>query len=269
MATETRNSTNYVAIVEQLGKTTTVLVALLLVMSVCYDFAFLHALGLSFNEVPSSTSEHLRSALLWVPYIALIAAGAAFHELLSRRNERNQSEEEIAGTLGPGATWSRQSGTKVKAIGFCLTGLTIPLFATGASWLYVAFIFAWGALGMTLVKHERVRAGFSKSGALAFILLPVFLSYIAYLGSTDGAELIIAEKPSWELVLKAGNSITRQSMIGVRRFSTFAIAVDQERAVTVIPNDAILSAKKVGQLPRQEMNICRWLNLECLRALRR
>jgi hypothetical protein len=36
--------------------------------SVVYDWGYLYGLGLSFREVPTSISDHLRSAIIWLPY---------------------------------------------------------------------------------------------------------------------------------------------------------------------------------------------------------
>ena len=47
------------------------LTSTLLVLSVVYDFTYLSALNLSFSQIPTTISDHIRSALLWAPLLFL------------------------------------------------------------------------------------------------------------------------------------------------------------------------------------------------------
>jgi hypothetical protein len=265
MTAETKKDPSaFVAIVEQTGKFITVAVAVLLALSVCYDYSFLSALGLSFNDVPSSTAEHVRSALLWVPYIALTVLGAACYELFMRRMEGGLSEREILARVGQKVRKFRQSSDKMLSVLFGMIALTSPILGTDASWVYLFFMFGWGSLAVAVIGHDRMGERFSRIGAVAFIALPLLFSYIGLLGYHAGARFTETSTPAWQVVIRVGNTQMSQTLIGMRRFSTFAITVDQGRSVAIIPNDSILSARKVGELPAPEMNMCRWFGMKCI-----
>lgn len=88
---ENLSSKSLVEAAEKFSKTATSIAIILLVMSIFYDYNFFIALGLSFNEIPSSTTEHVRSALLWIPYGILLLIVMAFEEARTRiKGENNE-----------------------------------------------------------------------------------------------------------------------------------------------------------------------------------
>ncbi len=74
------------------------LTSTLLVLSVVYDFTYLSALNLSFSQIPTTISDHIRSALLWAPLLFLGLFSYFFFEMLLKRAEKGMSEEEIINT---------------------------------------------------------------------------------------------------------------------------------------------------------------------------
>lgn len=74
------------------------LTSTLLVLSVVYDFTYLSALNLSFSQIPTTISDHIRSALLWAPLLFLGLFAYFFFEMLLKRAEKGMSEEEIINT---------------------------------------------------------------------------------------------------------------------------------------------------------------------------
>lgn len=263
MATEDRPVTNYIALLEQLGKTTTLIAAIMLVMSVCYDFAFIHALGLSFNEIPSTTAEHLRSALLWVPYIAMVAAGLTFHELLAGRIEDGETEDEIVTNISPKSRTFRRLSIIFSVLAVGMPVLAMPFYVVGIAWVYIFGMTAWVVLATSLVIHKRFLPKFSLGGAIAFVGVPALFGLVAFIGDVNGTKLITAVQPQWEITLRSGGSESKRTVLGIRRFSTFAITVELDRSVTVIPNDAIFAMKRLGSPLSNLPNMCRWFSVGC------
>ena len=74
------------------------LTSALLVLSVVYDFTYLSALNLSFSQIPTTISDHVRSALLWAPLLFLGLFSYFFFEMVLKRAEKGMSEEEIINT---------------------------------------------------------------------------------------------------------------------------------------------------------------------------
>ena len=73
--TSTSPASEPLKIVESLGKFASLITAVLLVLSTAYDFSFLYALGLSFEELPSTLADHVRSVIVWAPRALLYADG--------------------------------------------------------------------------------------------------------------------------------------------------------------------------------------------------
>jgi hypothetical protein len=66
-----------------------------LAASLLYDWGFYLALDLSFLEVPSVLSDHVRSALLWFPKVAVSLGAMLISEMFLQRIEKGMSEDEI------------------------------------------------------------------------------------------------------------------------------------------------------------------------------
>jgi len=257
---------SYLALAEQAGKALAVSAATLLVMSICYDFSYLKAVGLSFDEVPSLTAEHVRSAILWGPGLALAIFGAIAHELFMRRMEDGLSEEQILAKSSPAMKRFRKSSDKVPVIALVSALVGTTFFDTGYTGAYIAFILFWGLLSYSIVTHARMGVRFNRGGRVLFFGIPFVMAFVGMSGYHHGTQLIAETAPKWELTIRAGTATTKQIVTGLRRFSTFAIVVDQERYVAIIPNDSVLSARRLAKVPPLEINVCRWFSIQCLRS---
>ncbi|MDR3096237.1 MAG: hypothetical protein LBV73_04080 [Paraburkholderia sp.] len=69
-----------------------------LVASLAYDWGFFYTIGISFHDLPTSLSDHARTALDWAPTVAAGAFFYLFFELLTRRIEQGKTEAEILAT---------------------------------------------------------------------------------------------------------------------------------------------------------------------------
>lgn len=81
--------------IRSLAEGATVIVAIGFVVSVIYDWGFVNALGLDFAYLPTTTSDHLRSGLLWFPPLLAMVFGYAALEFHFQRVERGLTEKEI------------------------------------------------------------------------------------------------------------------------------------------------------------------------------
>lgn len=81
--------------VKALAEVIASLVAVGFVVSVIYDWGFLHALDLDFNFLPSTTADHFRSGLLWFPPLLGMMIAYVAIEFQFQRVERGLTEDEI------------------------------------------------------------------------------------------------------------------------------------------------------------------------------
>jgi hypothetical protein len=256
------------ALAEQVGKAVAVIASLLLVVSVFFDYSFLLAIGLSFDEIPSSLSGHVRSAILWAPKVLLTALAFFMYGLFLRRVEGGKSEEElIASSPTPRFTRAfRKFGDLVVPVVGSLAALVGPFLSNDLQWAYLLFILLWGFLALSVINHPRLGASLLGLRARLFVMIPILLSMAGLHGYQSGTRMLTTATPKWEMVLRDGSTTTKQTLLGIRRFGGFAIVVDQARLVSVIPNDAIVSVKNLVSPVQSELNACRWFGVLCQSA---
>ena len=72
-----------------------IIVAIGFVISIIYDWGFAYALGLDFISLPTTTSDHFRTGVLWFPYLFAFIFMYFAIEFQFQRVERGLSEQEI------------------------------------------------------------------------------------------------------------------------------------------------------------------------------
>lgn len=72
-------------------------VALGFVVSVIYDWGFFYALDFDFSTIPTATSDHFRTGVLWFPKLLAIILAYFAIEFQFKRIERGLTEDEIVG----------------------------------------------------------------------------------------------------------------------------------------------------------------------------
>lgn len=249
-----------------IGSALPILTTALLVASLAYDYTFLWALGLSFDSIPSSLTEHVRSAIVWAPKLAIAGLLYAGLEMFLRRTEGGMSEEElIARSADPQFTRKfRRSGDKAMQVSALLVAIVGPFFSTDDSWVFITFLVLWGALAISVVRQPRLSVLFPSTASRFLLIAPIMLSMVGMYGYQSGVKLLTPKEATWQLTIKKEEGTEVLRLSGIRRFSAFAIAVSEEKAVSIIPNESILIASTLKPHQPLEMNACRWLGVMCL-----
>ena len=92
--------------------------ALSVVLSFVYDWGFFTALGISFNDAPTTITDHVRSWLVWLPSVGIFTTITVAVNLLTRRFERGMTEDEIIERSPDPARAARSRRRPWKFIGF-------------------------------------------------------------------------------------------------------------------------------------------------------
>lgn len=252
-------------LVEDLGKFVSVFTSALLVLSTAYDLSFLYALGLTFEELPSTLADHVRSAIIWVPRALLYVAGFATYEMLMRRVEGGLTEEElIARSRNPHFMRAFRRGPRVLIAILIPIGIAVEfLFSASELGLFVLALFVWGSLSVSVVKHPRLGVSFTKTTRRLFVVVPIVVIWVATLGYGRGAAMMSASVPNWNVVLKGGAATETRSLVGLRRFSEAAILVEPGRHVSIVSADSILRADALRQPAADLPRLCRWFGANC------
>jgi hypothetical protein len=256
-------------LVESFGKILGFATAVLLVLSTAYDFSFLYALGLSFEELPSTLTDHVRSAIIWAPRALIYLGILLMYEMFMRRVEGGQSEEElIARSPTPRFTRALRKGPKV-IFSILITIIIVSefLLSTSDQGLFVVALALWGLLAFSVVEHHRLGARFTPTAGRLFIMIPIVIIWVASLGYVRGNTMMRETIPTWSVELKGSGFNENRKLVGLRRFSTTAILVESGRRVSVLPEELIVRADILRNLDADSPRICRWFGVSCVKAV--
>lgn len=176
--------------------------AVVLAISITYDFGYLVYLGLSFSEVPTTLSDHIRSSLVWIPPTIIMLFGMLALELLNRRVEQGMTEEElIAASPTPRLTaWFRKL-PKYVFMAFALLVLISPLLGVELpiqAWMF-GLIILWFTLHSFFFGHERILKRTSKEFYLVSRWLPALIIFVSFSGATAAKKLHAAKQYVFEI----------------------------------------------------------------------
>jgi hypothetical protein len=250
---------------EQLGKFFGVAGSALLLLSVFYDFSFLASLGLSFAEIPTTISDHVRSAIVWVPPVGGMALVLYMYEMFMRRVEGGRTKEELIASF-PRPRFMRAfraSADALVPIGGALAFLAWLVFGTSYGGLYLGFIMLWGFLSLSIVQHPKMGKGFSQSTARLFIMVPIVIAIVGSFGYWHGQRLLSSNVAAWEVLIKRGEDTEKRQLVGMRRFETVVVTVDPHKGVAVLPAGSVVAANVIATANSDSPNSCRWFGIFC------
>jgi hypothetical protein len=246
---------------EQLTPFTKLLIPLIFVSSVIYDYTFLNSLGISFNQISTSLGEHLRSAIIWTPVSLLLFLFGTATNILSWKlmdwawpdgatppSSRDPSDSNTAES--PEAPQIRQSGLvklflfvgrTVIALGilFGILWLSVELMQYAAAltlgevlarattlWIAVSWIFFRSLTFTRLVKKEEKTLATMLT--MVAVFGPALCGFAGFKGFEAGTELLTQTEDSWTVVTREGNQIMTCEISGFRRFDKVTIIVDSD-----------------------------------------
>jgi hypothetical protein len=252
-------------LLERAGKALTLVAALLLVLSAAFDYSYLLALGLAFEDVPTSLADHIRSALVWAPKCAIYALVIAIYEVTMSRLERGQTEDELVRrSPNPLFTrWFRRSPHYLFGVLVAAMVVKETLYTTSSRGIYIAALVAWGTLAAWVVAHERLGSRFNQTGRRLFVIVPMVGIWVGFLGYSQGRSVLEAQSPSWTVSLKTETAPREQKLLGLRRFSASAVLVTSDRKVVVVPGESIVSASLDRSPAESPHLLCIWLQIDC------
>ena len=178
-------------IIQNIASVSGVVASFSILASFVYDWGFFYALGISFNEAPTTISDHVQSWLMWLPRVIIIVIVVTAYGLVIRRIEHGMSEEEILESArNPSLTRRIRNSPLVlfKVLG--PFGVVIWVLL-GANYVPTSLLFIGGAITWLLIsswifRHPRVKALYSKLFFLSFISIPPLIMVGFSLGYSAG-----------------------------------------------------------------------------------
>lgn len=158
--------------------------------SLVYDWGYFHAIGLSFSDIPTTISDHMRSALNWIPNAIFYSFIIVVLELFLKAVERGMTEEELIRTSSHPKfiAWFRKSPTTfIEIIAVIIFVSYILLGSSFSSGLGLSLIIFWGMFIFWVNRHTQIFE--KRSSELWFVIkwLPPVLIFIAFMGYSAGA----------------------------------------------------------------------------------
>ena len=159
---------------------------LVLILSITYDYGYFMVFGISFSEMPTTLSDHLRSSLVWVPSTLRAIFALISIELFNRRVEQGKTEEEIIqASPNPQFTaWFRDS-PKYPIIAVAIFSpiafifnINVPLQA-----LQLSLIIIWFIFHNFIFSHERMLERTPKEFILFSRWIPAIFIYVVFNGA--------------------------------------------------------------------------------------
>lgn len=241
MKTQTEKDSNKVAVIENIVKMAPAFTAAILVVSITYDTAYLWALGLSLGDIPSSISEHIRSALLWSPIIFIVSliVGAIFLlENTSVNSQKLKSNDPIVEAF---------VGTRGTILNIAGLLLFCYLIYETKNYMFVFIVFA--AIWMLILNRFaslRAKRNLSIPMQLSyFLIIPIILAIVGFSGYFLGNRFLNSNNLKWEYTVKKDDKEVILNVFEQRRFTEFTISIINDKKILIIPNSHILSTKSL------------------------
>ena len=230
---------------EKLPALISVFATFILSLSVVYDYAFLSILGMSFSEMPTTLSDHLRSSLAWIPETIFAIFVVAIFEMFYRRIEQGKTEEKIiqSSPIPKFMAWFRASPKYpilVLALSLPLTILWLNPDLSIQLWHgRFSLIIIWFLLHSFLVGHERIIQRTSKEFLLASRWIPPILIFFFFSGAIAASNIKAGSGTKYVLKLDETEIIGTLA----RSFEKYYLIWDTDKESILLVNTS-----KVAQL---------------------
>lgn len=203
--------------------------AVLLALSVVYDYFYVRALGLTFAQLPTTIADHVRTAVIWVPGVALVA----FLGLLAGWTTQPVPESQR------GNHPIHKAVDRIFFFGVVPSLVLISFFGPPEQ----AAILAALLIGILLIRSQpgagNVEARLGQGTAPQVFVLPAAFAMVAWLGWFQGAALSLADTPVAAVTIKQGTNESVIQATGLRRFTSSTVVVEPTQ-ITVLPSDSIM-----------------------------
>lgn len=246
-------------------KAAAVAASISLAASLVFDWGFYSALNLSFLEVPSVFSDHVRSGLLWFPKVVTSFGVILIYEMLSQRIEKGMTEEELIQS-SPNPKWTRRfraSPHKLFAylsvlivIGYIIAGdYFLGGLPAGLCVVWVTFS-VWAQSPSRIVEHRPIAI------RLAIHLLPPIAIWLYFSGYSEAVRLYQPSTPVSHLTI-SGESAP-ESVVLLRQLDKGLLIKEANNSVGFRPWSEVKKIETPGKYIPTKGVICSQFGVGCI-----
>ncbi len=241
---------------EDIGKQLAAFTALLLVLSVAFDWAYLFALGLSFYDVSTTLADHTRSSIIWLPALGLCFLLDFIWGVFRPAKPRSASAN--MPTLVE--NFFHLLGVFFICVISALVAAVFPIFQVS---LFIAMCLC-AACAFFRPGEKQVQKLAGAEWSRYVFRIPLVLVMVTLMGAVSGGLLLLNTRASATISTNQGGVTTQVQVIGIRRFSAVVVFVSANHETHVLPADAVL-----GALYKKSNSVAAWCQLlpqQCLTA---
>lgn len=251
---------------EVVAKLLAVIATLCVALSVVFDWGYLAALELTFSEVPTSLSDHTRSAVLWLPLVVSVFPLAVVVSLFSGQadaqdvREAKSRGEDISSYIKKEAKNARW----ILAIFAVVVFLLWLAFGYRArSFLSIGAIAFWVLVVVRATPHDYLGIRLSMFFRFCLVVLPIipFSLYVA--GYSSGRESISPDQQFGTIYVRSSENQYQLKANVVRLFDKSAIIVDENHKVLLLKPDDIVRIEKAKSISINAGVLCSYWHVSC------
>lgn len=257
---------SFQSILEVGTKLLALIATLCIALSVVFDWGYLTALELTFSEVPTSLSDHTRSAVLWLPLVASVFPLAIVASLIFDQIDA----KDVSEAKSRGEDISAYLKTEAKNAGWSLAIFSVISFLLWLAFGYRARTFlvmgalaVWVLVVVRAMPHDYLGIRLSMFFRFSLVVLPIipFSLYVA--GYNSGREGISPDQQFGTInVRDSGNQYQIKANV-VRLFEKTAIVIDENRKVLLLKPDDIVQVEKAKPISINKGVLCDYWRISC------
>lgn len=236
-----------------------------LAASLIFDWGFYSALNLSFLEIPSELSDHVRSALIWFPKVVLAFGGIFVFEMLTRRIEQGMTEEEIIKSSSNPERTKRLRDGPYKMITYTSVFVVIAYVLMGdifLSALPFGLIISWFLFSAWAQSHPRIIERRPLHLRLAAHFLPPIAIWLFFSGYSDAVRMFQSTTPSSQLTLVSATSLEPVTLL--RQLDRGLLIKEANNTVSFRPWSEIKKVETPGRYVPSKGILCSWFSVACI-----
>lgn len=252
--------------IDDLGKFIGAVTAIIFALSVLFDWGYFEAFGLSFINVPTTISDHVRDALLWIPGMLTTLFVYTLFELMGRRVKQELAEGGPNNQLKDIKPMPRLGQTLYKlfvAIAIGIVGLHYFFGDAFARAMTIAAPFMMYEIIRWSFAHKRIADRTSPMLRRAIACIIVLSCFMYFQGYAKGIDQL-SEAPVSSLLLSDSNESI--SVLILREMEKGILVKDSSDRTIFYRWDVVksLSTPTISRTKRNR--ICNWFDIFCMRA---
>lgn len=235
-------------------------------LSVLFDWGFLAALELTFSEVPTSLSDHTRSAILWLPLavvmfpLAIVVSLFLDQDDAKDKLEAKNRGEDISTYIKNGAKRARWSLGVFTVVCFLLW---LAFGYRARPYLYLGAIALWVLVVIRATPHDYLGVRLSMIIRFGLVIAPIFTFSLYVAGYNSGRERIAPDQQFGTIIVRGAENQDQLKANIVRFFDKFVIVIDEHQKILLLKPDDIIRVEKAESVSINRGLLCDYWHIAC------